>query len=76
MDRPPFFFMATTWEADAMNAMTGTQRAMFYNIVLLISRLLLAWIFLHEGASLVANFAPASASMAKVGIPYCSSSLR
>ena len=39
------------------------------NAVLLGSRLLLAWIFVHEGVFLVANFAAASASMAKSGVP-------
>jgi len=52
-----------------MTAISSTQRAMLYDTVLLISRLLLAWIFLHEGAFLVANFGSASASMAKVGVP-------
>lgn len=59
----------TTWDANAMNAISSTQRAMFYDAVLLISRLLLAWIFLHEGVFLVANFSSASASMAKLGVP-------
>lgn len=52
-----------------MIAISTTQCTMFYNAVALISRLLLAWIFLHEGAFLVANFTSASASMAKLGIP-------
>lgn len=52
-----------------MNAISGTQRAALYDAVLLISRLLLAWIFLHEGVWLVANFESASASMAKLGVP-------
>lgn len=52
-----------------MNAISSTQRTMLYDTVLLISRLLLAWIFLHEGAFLVANFDSASASMSKIGVP-------
>jgi putative oxidoreductase len=39
------------------------------NFVLLASRLLLAWIFIHEGASLATNFDAASAGMAKMGVP-------
>ena len=39
------------------------------NGVLLASRLLLAWIFVHEGVSLATSFAAASASMAKSGVP-------
>src|SRR3984885_4831737 len=39
------------------------------NVVLLASRLLLAWIFVHEGVFLATNFAAASASMAKAGVP-------
>jgi putative oxidoreductase len=52
-----------------MTAISSTQRTMLYDAGLLIGRLLLAWIFLHEGAFLVANFASASASMAKIGVP-------
>lgn len=39
------------------------------NIVLLASRLLMAWIFLHEGAFLLVNYSASSAAMAKVGAP-------
>ena len=39
------------------------------NVVLLASRLLLAWIFVHEGVFLAMNFAAASAGMAKAGVP-------
>jgi putative oxidoreductase len=39
------------------------------NVVLLASRLLLAWIFIHEGAFLAMNFDAASAGMAKMGVP-------
>lgn len=39
------------------------------DLILLLSRLLLAWIFVHEGVFLIANFAIASAGMAKLGVP-------
>ena len=39
------------------------------DIVLLVGRLLLAWIFLHEGAFLLANYGASSAGMAKMGAP-------
>jgi putative oxidoreductase len=39
------------------------------NPILFVSRLLLAWIFVHEGAFLVMNFESASAAMAKMGVP-------
>jgi len=39
------------------------------DIVLLASRLLLAWISLHEGAFLLANYSASSAGMAKMGVP-------
>lgn len=39
------------------------------NIVLLAGRLLLAWIFLHEGAFLLANYSASSAAMTKMGAP-------
>jgi putative oxidoreductase len=39
------------------------------DIVLLVARLLLAWIFLHEGAFLLANCSASSAGMAKMGAP-------
>ncbi len=39
------------------------------DIILFASRLLLAWIFVHEGVSLAANFDAASASMATIGVP-------
>jgi putative oxidoreductase len=41
---------------------------MFENLILLASRLLLAWIFLHEGAFLVMNFDDAAAGMIKIGV--------
>jgi putative oxidoreductase len=39
------------------------------DMVLLLARLLLAWIFLHEGAFLLANYSASSAGMAKMGAP-------
>ncbi|MGH6708810.1 MAG: DoxX family protein [Bradyrhizobium sp.] len=39
------------------------------DIVLLVGRLLLAWIFLHEGAFLLANYSASSAALAKMGAP-------
>jgi putative oxidoreductase len=41
---------------------------MFENLILLASRLLLPWIFVHEGAFLVMNFDDAAAGMIKVGV--------
>ena len=46
-----------------------TKFAMQDDLVLLASRLLLAWIFVHEGASLAMHFDAASSSMAKLGVP-------
>jgi putative oxidoreductase len=45
------------------------QNTMLESVVLLASRLLLAWIFVHEGVFLTANFDAASAGMAKMGVP-------
>ena len=45
------------------------QNTTIENVVLLASRLLLAWIFVHEGVFLATNFAAASAGMAKTGVP-------
>jgi putative oxidoreductase len=42
---------------------------MLNNLILLIGRLLLAWIFVHEGAFLVLNFDSAAAGMGKLGVP-------
>jgi len=39
------------------------------DIVLLGGRLLLAWLFLHESAAVIANFDAAAAGMAKIGVP-------
>ena len=52
-----------------MDKSLGTQNRTLENVVLLASRLLLAWIFIHEGVFLATNFAAASASMAKSGVP-------
>jgi putative oxidoreductase len=46
-----------------------TKFAMQDDLVLLASRLLLAWIFVHEGAFLAMHFDAASSSMAKLGVP-------
>jgi putative oxidoreductase len=37
--------------------------------ILLASRLLLAWLFVHEGTTLASNFGPAAESMGKMGVP-------
>jgi putative oxidoreductase len=52
-----------------MDKSPRTQNRTLENVVLLASRLLLAWIFIHEGVFLATNFAAASASMAKLGVP-------
>lgn len=52
-----------------MDEGSGTRGLLPDDIILLVSRLLLAWIFVHEGASLAANFDAASTSMAKMGVP-------
>jgi putative oxidoreductase len=52
-----------------MNTSLNKRSAILPNAVLLAGRLLLAGIFLHEGVYLVVNFAVASASMAKTGVP-------
>lgn len=46
-----------------------TRDSISGNLVLLVSRLLLAWIFVHEGVFLITNFPSASAAMSKLGIP-------
>jgi putative oxidoreductase len=40
-----------------------------HNLLLLAGRMLLAWIFLHEGIDLVIGFNVAAAGMAKLGVP-------
>ena len=52
-----------------MDGVLGIKITTLDNAVLLAGRLLLAWIFVHEGASLAANFDAASAGMAKMGVP-------
>jgi putative oxidoreductase len=52
-----------------MDKALGMQNPMVDNVVLLVSRLLLAGIFVHEGVFLAANFSAASTAMAKVGVP-------
>jgi putative oxidoreductase len=47
----------------------AAKRIMRDNLVLLAGRLLLAWIFLHEGVYLTMNFGNAAAGMAKLGVP-------
>lgn len=39
------------------------------NFALLVARILLAWIFLHEGVFLATNFGAAATAMAKSGVP-------
>src|SRR6476619_3997661 len=52
-----------------MDKALGMQNPAVDNVVLLVSRLLLAGIFVHEGVFLAANFSAASTAMAKVGVP-------
>jgi len=52
-----------------MDRILGIDNATLDNVVLLASRLLLAWIFVHEGAFLAINYDAASAGMAKMGVP-------
>jgi putative oxidoreductase len=52
-----------------MDKALAIQNATIENVVLLASRVLLAWIFVHEGVFLATNFAAASASMGKAGVP-------
>jgi putative oxidoreductase len=52
-----------------MDKALGMQNPTVDNVVLLVSRLLLAGIFVHEGVFLAANFSAASTAMAKVGVP-------
>jgi putative oxidoreductase len=46
-----------------------TRFGMHHDLVLLAGRLLLAWIFVHEGLSLAMNFDAAALGMAKLGVP-------
>jgi putative oxidoreductase len=43
--------------------------ARFDDVVLLGSRLLLAWLFIHESVTLTTNFDAAASGMAKMGVP-------
>jgi len=52
-----------------MRGVLGINNATLDNIVVLAGRLLLAWIFVHEGALLALNYDAASAGMAKMGVP-------
>jgi putative oxidoreductase len=52
-----------------MDKVLGINNTMPDNVVLLASRLLLALIFVHEGAFLAMNFDTASAGLAKMGAP-------
>jgi putative oxidoreductase len=52
-----------------MDKSLGNQNTTLDSVVLLAGRLLLAWIFVHEGVFLITNFDTASASMAKLGVP-------
>jgi putative oxidoreductase len=52
-----------------MDRALGMQNSTVDNAVLLVSRLLLAGLFVHEGVFLTANFAAASTAMVKVGVP-------
>jgi len=45
------------------------QVAKLDDAVLLASRLLLAWLFVHEGLTLASNFGPATEGMSKMGVP-------
>ncbi|MBN8980829.1 MAG: DoxX family protein [Rhizobiales bacterium] len=52
-----------------MSATTGKHRVLTASVVSLVSRVLLALIFIHEGIFLVLNFETVSASMVKLGVP-------
>jgi putative oxidoreductase len=52
-----------------MERVLRIHNATLDNVVLLASRLLLAWIFVHEGAFLAMNYDAASTGMAKMGVP-------
>ena len=47
----------------------GKPSSMLADVVLLASRLLLAWIFVHEGEMADHELRAASAGMAKIGVP-------
>jgi putative oxidoreductase len=52
-----------------MNSAPGNHVAKFDDVVLLASRLLLAWLFVHESIALASNFDLAAGSMGKLGVP-------
>ena len=52
-----------------MNRAFERYFAKFDDSVLLVSRLLLAWLFVHEGVALAAYFGIAAEIMAKMGVP-------
>jgi putative oxidoreductase len=52
-----------------MNPVFERHAANIDDSVLLVSRLLLAWLFVHEGVALASNFSIASETMAKMGVP-------
>ena len=52
-----------------MKALVSRLAERSADAALLLGRLLLAWIFLHEGFVLAANLGPALAAMAKLGVP-------
>jgi len=68
-DHSPASHFELRWQESMMYRSPGIQITTIENGVLLASRLLLAWIFVHESVFLVTNFAVASASMAKFGVP-------
>jgi putative oxidoreductase len=53
-----------------MNRAFERHAANFDDGVLLVSRLLLAWLFVHEGVALASNFGIAAETMAKMGVPW------
>jgi putative oxidoreductase len=52
-----------------MNRLLKRYAARLDNVVLLGSRLLLAWLFIHESVTLTTNFEAAASGMAKMGVP-------
>jgi putative oxidoreductase len=52
-----------------MNQTFERHATKFDDAVLLAARLLLAWLFVHEGVALVLNFDAAASGMAKMGVP-------
>ncbi len=52
-----------------MSPMFEKQVAKVDDAVLLASRLLLAWLFVHESVTLASNFGLAAGSMGKMGVP-------